>query len=107
MGYQFYSGDNNEFGNERIDPNAIRNQKMETDVFGLTTDDVYIKGSVKFPIFDVNKDEFFKNMEGQRSRLRFNSEGKVAKYMRMSRYSQPFYIRFTDENGKQFLRKVK
>lgn len=107
MGYQFYGGFENEFGSDRIDPKMVRKEKAETDVFGLTSDDVYVKGSVKFPIFDVTKDEFFKNMEGQRSRLRFNSEGKAAKYMRMSRYSSPFYIRFTDENGKQFLRKVK
>lgn len=91
---------------ERIDPNAVSDKKINTDVHGLASDGVYKKGMLEFPIFDVDKQDFYNNMEAHRSRTRFSSDSKASKYMRMTRYNQPFYIRYNDE-GRQYIRKIK
>lgn len=91
--------------NERIDLHNLVNEEFETDVAGLTADAVYKKGSEEFPCFDVSKNSFFNNMEQFRKRIRL--DGRAAEYMKNTRYNKPFYIRYTDENNKTYIRKIK
>lgn len=91
--------------NERIDLHNLINEEFDTDVPGLKADAVYKKGSESFPCFDVSKGSFFNNMEQFRKRIRL--DGKAAQYMQSTRYNKPFYIRYTDENNKTYIRKIK
>lgn len=91
--------------NERIDVNNLFNEQYETDVPGLFSDSTYKKGTENFPCFNVSKDKFFGNMEQFRKRI--SLDGKAADYLRATRYNKPFYIRFTDENNKVYVRKIK
>ena len=91
--------------NERIDINNLVNEQFETDVPGLYADAIYKKGTESFPCFDVTRNNFFNNMEQFRRRIRL--DGKSQQYMQNTRYNKPFYIRFTDENNKVYVRKIK
>lgn len=91
--------------NERIDIKNLFNESIETDVPGLFSDSIYRKGTESFPCFDVSKNKFFGNMEQFRKRI--SLDGKAAEYLRATRYSKPFYIRYTDENNKVYVRKIK
>lgn len=91
--------------NERINYESIYEEEMESDVPGLYADGTYKKGIDHFPIFNVNQKEFECNMAESRQRLRFS--GKAGQYLRESRYKRSFYIRYTNESGKTFIRKVK
>ena len=82
-------------------------QGYDTDVPDLKADDVVRQGKDEFPCFDVEKDEFYQNMQDGRRRLRFKSGSKAQQYMQNTRYNRPFYVRTTDENGKKYVRKIK
>jgi len=60
-----------------------------------------------FPVFDVEHKDFWQNMEYGRKRLRFQSGSNAQQYMQKTRYNSPFFIRFTDEQGKEYIRRVK
>ena len=92
--------------NDIIQPDNIFNESVETDVEGIASDGVYKKGFDSFPLFDVTENEFLSNMETHRQRCRFTTP-KVAEYMQNSRYKKPFYIRYQNEQGKIYVRKVK
>lgn len=79
----------------------------ETDVKDCFAPDVVKQGTDEFPCFDVSSDEFYQNMEGGRRRIRFKKDTPVQKYMSGTKYNRSFFIRTTDSNGKQFVRKVK
>lgn len=81
-------------------------ESVNTDVEGLQSDGVYRVGSTEYPVFDVTEDEFKRNMEALRQRCRFTTE-KVNQYLRNTRYRKDFFIRMTDESGKQYIRRVK
>jgi hypothetical protein len=76
--------------------------KIETDVPGIFAD--AMKDNA--PVFDVDKEDFFNNMKVDRKRLRLKTQS-AAEYHRGARYNRPFWLRFKDENGAGFLRKVK
>jgi len=77
---------------------------------GVATDveDVMANGEREGkPVFDVEHGEFYQNMEFGRKRLRFKSGSNIQQYMQRTRYNKPFFIRYTDDNGKQYIRRVK
>ena len=76
--------------------------KVETDV-----PDVYADGTKDdIPVFDISHDDFMRNLRAERKRLRFKSDSTASTYLQGSRYKRPFYVRTSDTEGKQFLRKV-
>ncbi len=76
---------------------------VETDV-----EDVKAHGERQgMPVFDVEHGDFWQNMEMGRKRLRFQSGSNVQQYMKGTRYSKPFFIRYKDDVGKEYIRKVK
>ena len=78
-----------------------------TDVEGVFADDVIKKGSDEFPVFNVSKDEFFSNMQANRKRVRFKSDSKVRSYIQKTKNGgRPLYIK-TNDNGKEYVRKLK
>jgi len=83
-------------------PDTVDPGKIETDVSGVFADGK--KDS--FPIFTVNKEDFYNNMKADRKRMRFSTE-PAANYLRGTRYNRPFYIQYKGEQGENFLRKVK
>lgn len=92
--------------NERVLAENYFNEVFETDVPGLYSDGTYKKGIDSYPVFNVNNKEFSSNMEEFRKRMRFT--GKAAEYLRNTRYTKSFYIRYVDEQtNKAYLRKVK
>ncbi len=80
------------------DPN-----KVATDV-----EDVFADGQKdNMPVFDIDHENFYSNMKADRRRIRFKGDSSASQYMRKTRYNRPFYLRTTDQNGQQLLRKVK
>jgi hypothetical protein len=59
------------------------------------------------PVFNVDHGEFYQNMEYGRKRLRFKSGSNIQQYMQQTRYNKPFFIQYKDENGKEYIRRVK
>lgn len=57
-------------------------------------------------VFDVDKEDFYKNMKDDRKRQRFKSDSPAAQYLRGTKYKNPFYVRYKDEDG-AYIRKVK
>lgn len=88
---------------ERIE---IPEGKFPTDVTGVFADGQLKAGTVEFPVFDVDKDDFYGNMTADRRRMRFKTDN-VKGYMSGTKYKIPFYIKYTDENGKAYQRRVK
>ena len=78
-----------------------------TDVEGVNADREIKQGNVSFPCFDVSKHEFYQNMEAGRRRLRFKNGTNAQQYHSKSKYQRPFYISYTDTQGKTFQRKIK
>lgn len=74
--------------------------KVETDVPGVFADGM----KDQFPVFDVDDDEFYKNMRSDRKRMRFNTDNPVSQYLRQTRYNRPFFIK--TKNG-DYMRKIK
>ena len=58
-------------------------------------------------VFDVSKEDFYRSMKDDRKRQRFNSDSSAAKYLRSTRYKNSFYVRYKDEDGSAYIRKVK
>jgi hypothetical protein len=54
------------------------------------------------PVFEVEKDEFYQNMNHGRKRIRFKSGSAASEYMKKTRYHKPFYIKHGE-----YLRKIK
>lgn len=81
---------------------------FQTDVPDIIADDSIKIGVNEFPVFKCSKREFFSNMHTDRKRLRFSSGSKIQQYMQKTRYkNRDFYISFTDDDGKTFVRKIK
>jgi hypothetical protein len=77
---------------------------LTTGIEGLESDGVY----KQTPVFDVSNKEFFNNMRADRNRVRFTKSEKPNRFMRGTKYRQPFYIRYTDLNtDKKYLSKIK
>ncbi len=73
--------------------------KVETDVPDCFADGTF-RGKL---VFDVSKDEFYKNMKANRQRLRFKTDTPASDYFKATKYKTPFYIRNTDDG---YMRKV-
>jgi hypothetical protein len=80
---------------------------FDTDVPDVRADDIVRQGKDEFPCFDVDKGEFYQNMQDGRRRLRFKSGSNAQQYMSKTKYNRPFYIRHTDDDGKKFVRRIK
>lgn len=78
-----------------------------TDVEGVEADAEMPYGKERFPMFKVSREEFYQNMAHGRRRIRFKSGSNAQKYMSGSKYGRPFYISFTDSDGKTYNRKIK
>lgn len=74
--------------------------KFATDVEGLYADGT--RGEL--PVFDVDADEFFKNMKQDRRRMRFKSGSKAQQYHSNTKYRRPFWVRNKDDG---YLYKIK
>ncbi len=83
------SGGKTETPKQRLFPTDVPEIKTKDQKDGL-------------PVFDVDKDEFYQNMNHGRKRIRFKSGSPAAEYMRKTRYNKPFYIRHGE-----YMRKVK
>lgn len=59
------------------------------------------------PVFDVNKEDFFKNMRLDRNKTRFANQSKPSQFMKGTKYRKPFYVRYKDSNGTPYLNKFK
>ena len=82
--------------------------KYSDDGFDTDVDGVKAHGErLGLPVFNVERDEFFQNMNYGRKRLRFRSGSAVQQYMQGTRYNRPFWISYKEENGQEFIRKVK
>ncbi len=74
------------------------------------TDVVGVKSSGQkngLHVFDVSKEEFMRNMKDDRKRQRFSSDSAAAQYLRGTKYRIPFMVRYKDDDGKAYVRKVK
>lgn len=100
-----FSGENGVSNN--VEMGGSSEGGYETDVAGVKSHDVVKYGKDSFPCFDVSQNEFYQNMQSGRQRLRFAQGSETQKYMQGSKYNRPFFVRFTDANGKQFVRKIK
>lgn len=80
---------------------------FSTDVEGVVSDDEHAHGNIKFPVFNVGKNEFYQNMNYGRKRLRFKSGSNAQKYMSGTKYKRSFYVSYTDSKGKTYQRKIK
>jgi hypothetical protein len=78
---------------------------FDTDVEGVRANAQY--GPHNLPVFDVEPETFYQNSEFGRKRMRFPTDSGPQKYMQGSRYSRPFYIRTTNKDGKQYIKRVK
>jgi hypothetical protein len=83
------------------------NSPPQMDVGKIPTDveDVFADGTNPrdgLPVFDVEKEDFYQNMNYGRRRLRFKSGSSVQSYMQKSKYNKPFYIKHGE-----YIRKVK
>jgi hypothetical protein len=95
------------FGPEQI---AQQDLAVSEPEGGVPTDveDVMANGEREGkPVFDVEHGEFYQNMEFGRRRLRFKSGSNIQQYMQRTRYNKPFFIRYKDEDGKEYIRRVK
>lgn len=78
------------------------------DGFDTDVDGVKANGErLGLPVFNVSRDEFYQNMNYGRRRLRFSSGSNVQQYMQGTRYKRPFWISYKEENGQEYIRKVK
>ena len=101
------SGINNDQQTKQ-DGDVVKDEEgFETDVEGVKANSFIQHGSDKFPCFDVPKDSFFQNMKDGRKRIRFKNGTPEQQYMQKSKYQRKFYIKYSDENGKAFVRTVK
>jgi hypothetical protein len=78
------------------------------DGFDTDVDGVKAHGErLGLPVFNVDRDEFYQNMNYGRKRLRFKSGTPVQAYMQGTRYKRPFWIAYKDKGGQEYIRKVK
>ena len=85
---------------------------IETDIVldtgeKLKSDAAIQIGSEKYPVFNVSKEDFYKNMKAERNRLRFSSGSNAQKYHSGTKYRSPFYIQFSNDDGKVYQRKIR
>lgn len=81
----------------------VSDGQIPTDVDGISANGIMNN----LYVFDVDRDDFFNNMKEDRKRQRFKSDTNVAKYARATKYNNPFYVRYKDEDGKAYIRKIK
>ena len=89
------------------EPKEDEPERFATDVEGVTSDSEQYIGKDKFPVFKVNKNEFYQNMKYGRKRLRFKTGTGAQKYMSGTKYQRPFYVTYTDSKGKTYSRRIK
>jgi hypothetical protein len=82
-------------------------EKFDTDVEGVKADGQVPYGSDRFPMFKVDKNDFYQNMKHGRKRLRFKTGSGAQQYMKGTKYQRPFYVSYTDSKGKTYSRKIK
>lgn len=94
-------------GQERVVMDNIISEPMKV------SDDIeapayYSKGFDKFPIFDVDQDDFNATLTANRQQMNFKADTPVNKYMKAdTQQRSTFYVRTTDKKGQQFIRRVK
>jgi hypothetical protein len=101
---------NPEQSHEVINNNAKSATQNNNTPQGIPTDvDGVFASATKdgLPVFEVPKDDFYRNMKSDRKRIRFSSDTPAAQYLRGTRYNNPFFVQTTDDNGSKYLRKVK
>ena len=76
---------------------------FETDVDGVRADGERLG----LPVFNVDRHEFYQNMNYGRKRLRFKSGSNAQQYMQGTRYNRPFWISYKSKKGQEYVRKVK
>ena len=79
-----------------------------TDVEGVQADDVIKKGNDEYPVFNVSQEEFWNNQKADRKKIRFKNGSKVTAYTKATRNGhRPFYIKMKDNNGQEYVRKIR
>ncbi len=80
---------------------------FETDVPDVRSDDFVQQGTEKYPVFKVDRNEFYQNMMHGRKRLRFKQGTGAQEYMSKTQYNRPFFVQYTDTDGKMYNRRIK
>ena len=104
MAGEFTTGSTHDTENaEQQNRTEIENPgKIETDVHGVFAD----AQKDNFPVFDVDKDDFFNNMKVDRKRIRLKTQ-HASDYHKGTKYNRPFWLRYKDDAGAGYMRKVK
>jgi len=76
--------------------------KQKTHIDGCFADAVNKRDNL--PVFKVDHNQFYQNMDYGRQRIRFKSGTDVQKFMAGSKYKQSFWIQH-DKDG--YMRKIK
>lgn len=92
-----------EMENKNGEEQEAEEKGIDSGVEGVSADDVY----KDTPVFDVDKDSFFKNLRLDRNKTRFKNGSKPSQFMKGTKYRKPFYVRHTDSNGTPYLNKIK
>lgn len=85
---------------ERTDQN-LSSGEVPTDVDGITANGEYSMGLDRFPIFDVDHEDFARSAQGLRNKVAWQTDN-VRDYSQKSGNGRPFYIRYNDQ-----IRKIK
>jgi len=80
---------------------------VPTDVEGVFATSIVKQGHNEFPVFKCNKNDFYNNMTDNRKKMRFQSGSVVQQYMQKTKYNKPFFISYTDNDGRTYKRRVK
>lgn len=86
---------------------ATTTDDFSTDVEGVKADGFKSLGKERFPVFNVDKDNFYQNMAHGRKRLRFKSGSSAQRYMQGTKYNRPFFISYKHDNGETWTRRIK
>lgn len=95
--------DNGDIKQEVIKPE----NGYSTDVPDVMADEIQIDNNEEFPVFNVCDRDFYQNMTVGRKRLRFRAGTNAQKYHQGTKYNRPFYIKYTNNDGNSFMRKIK
>jgi len=86
---------------------SYNQEVLKTDVEGIDSDGVKNIGKDKYPVFDVEFEDFMKNSHTERRRLRFPQGSKVQEFNQKTKYRAPFFIRTKDTQGRTYEKKIK
>ncbi len=79
----------------------------DTDVAGVKSDGIVQQGFDKYPVFNVDRDEFYQNMSNGRNNLQFKTGTTAQQYITKTASNSTFFVQYTDTDGETYSRKIK